>query len=133
MQLMIRFMKGMLTLALPWQVWMGLLLLANLVLPFAFWETLEAKVVLAGTAASLILMMFIFARLGFVKLLGLGHLPWLFTVPWLLFKLNQTADGSLFFYWLLSVVLLDGISLGIDLVDGVRYWRGERQAAALDA
>jgi len=76
---------------------------------------------------SMVIMMTLFAKLGYVRLLGLGHIPWLFTVPWLWSRLSQTIESGPFYYWLLAVVVLDSISLLIDAVDVVRYWKGERQ------
>ncbi len=131
---MMRFNKAILTLPMPWRIWMGLLIFANLVSPFFFLGTLEASVVLVGFAASVTLMLTLFARFGFVRLLGLGHTPWLFTVPWLAMRLSEEGVGGPFYYWLLGVVVLDGLSLVIDAVDVVRYWKGERQATVtLDA
>ncbi len=123
---LIGFNKGILTMAKPWQVWMVLLVLVNLVLPFFFLGNPEAMVVLVGVIASMFIMMTLFARFGFVRLLGLGHIPWLFTVPWLWLQLGQTIESGPFYYWLLAVVVLDSISLVIDAVDVVRYWKGER-------
>ncbi len=129
-----RFNKSILTLPMPWRIWMGLLILANLVYPFFFLGTLEAQVVLVGFAASITLMLTLFARFGFVRLLGLGHTPWLFTVPWLTMRLSEGVIVGPLYYWLLGVVVLDGLSLVIDAVDVVRYWKGERQATVtLDA
>jgi len=122
-----QFNKGILTLPRPWRAWMGLLVLANMIMPFFFLETPEAQVVLIGVVASMTIMVALFAKLGFVKLLGLGHIPWLFTVPWLVWRLGQVTASGFFFYWLLAVVILDGISLLVDAVDVLRYARGERQ------
>jgi hypothetical protein len=125
-KILIGFNKGVLTMAKPWQVWMVLLVLVNFVLPFFFLGTPEATVVLVGGMASMVIMMSMFAKFGFVRLLGLGHFPWLFTVPWLALQLSQTIESGAFYYWLLAVVVMDSISLVIDGVDAVRYWRGER-------
>jgi len=113
--------------AKPWRVWLMLLVSVNLVSPFFFLGTPEAKVVLVGMGASMAMMMALFARYGYVRLLGLGHIPWLFTVPWLWSRLGEAATSGAFHYWLFAVVLLDSISLVIDAVDVIRYWTGERQ------
>jgi len=126
---MIGFNKGILTMAKPWQVWMVLLVLANMVLPLVFLGTPEATVVLAGAMISMSIMLILFAKFGFVRLLGLGHTPWLFMVPWLWLQLGQSTQSGPFYYWLLSVIVLDSISLVVDAVDVVRYWAGERQAS----
>ena len=125
-KILIGFNRGVLAMAKPWQFWMVLLVAANFVLPFFFLGTQEAIVVLTGAGVSLVIMLTLFAKLGYVKLLGLGHIPWLFTVPWLWLQLGQTIESGPFYYWLLAVVVLDSISLVIDAVDVARYWKGER-------
>jgi len=117
----IGFNKGALTLPKPWQGWMGLMLLANLILPIVYLNTLEAKVVLAGFVVSFILTLYLFSKFGFVKLLGLGHTPWLFTVPWLASRLTEVVPLGPFYYWLLAVVIIDSFSLLIDGADAVHY------------
>ncbi len=123
----IGFNKGVLAMAKPWQAWMVLLVSVNMVLPLFFLGKPEALVVLVALMVSMFTMVTLFAKFGFVRLLGLGHFPWLFTVPWLALQLGQTMASGPFYYWLLSVVILDSISLVIDAVDVTRYWRGERQ------
>lgn len=124
---MIGFNKSILAMAIPWRIWMVLLVSVNLVLPLFFLGTLEAKVALVGMMASMSIMLILFAKLGFVRLLGLGHFPWLFTVPWLGSRWGQTVDSGPFYYWLLAIVAINGISLVIDAVDVVRYGMGDRQ------
>ena len=124
---LIGFSSGVLAMAKPWQFWMALLVTANMVLPFFFLGTPEAIVVLAGVGVSMVIMLTLFAKLGYVKLLGLGHIPWLFTVPWLWSRLDQTVESGPFYYWLVAVIVLDSISLVIDTADVVRYWKGDRQ------
>ncbi len=123
----IGFNKGILAMAKLWQVWMVLLVSANMVAPWFFLGTLEAIVTLVGVMIGMLLMMVLFARYGFVRLLGLGHLPWFFTVPWLLHRLDEAVGSGPFYYWLLAVITLNSISLIIDTVDVIRYLKGDRQ------
>jgi hypothetical protein len=69
----------------------------------------------------------LYAKFGFVRLLGLGHFPWLFTVPWLCLQLGKSTESGFFHYWLISVIVIDIISLVIDTVDVARYCMGDRQ------
>jgi hypothetical protein len=126
-QAFVGFNKGILAMPKFWLGWTILLVTANLVSPWFFLGTLEATVVLTGVMLSLTLMITLYAKYGFVRLLGLGHAPWLLTVPWLWSRLGQTKEGELFYYWLLTVVVLDSVSLIIDAVDAIRYWMGERK------
>ncbi len=123
----IGFNKGVLAMAKPWQAWLVLLVSVNMVAPFFFLGKLEAIVALVGIAISMVVMVTLFAKFGFVRLLGLGHFPWLFTVPWLGLQLIQTIESGTFYYWLFAIVVINSISLVIDAVDVGRYWMGDRQ------
>ena len=120
----IGFNKCILAMKAPWKIWMGLLVSVNMILPWFFWGNLEAIVVLVGIMVSMCIMLTLYAKYEFVRLLGLGHFPWLFTVPWLFMQLDKTSGA--FYYWLLAVIILNGISLVIDAVDVIRYGLGER-------
>ena len=124
LKVLMGFNKGVLSMPWPWQVWLGLLVFVNAVPPLFFLETLEAKVVLVGFVVSAAFMLTLFAKLGYVKLLGLGHAPWLFTVPWLWSRLGDVTPSGWFYYWLIAVIIQNGLSLVIDAVDVVRYLKG---------
>ncbi len=123
---MIDFFRAMLLLPKPWVVWEGLLIAANLVAPLFFIGSLEAKVVVVAIMVGAITQMAIFRAKGFVRLLGLGHFPWVLMIPWLWSRLGQLEVNNLFAYWLVAVIVLDGLSLIIDATDVVRYIKGER-------
>ena len=127
MKAMIGFTKGLMSMPMPWLVWLGLLLAVNVVGPIYFFEALEAKVVLVAFLASLGLMTAIFAAKGFVRLLGIGHILWVPMVPWLWIRLDQVGPGEPIGYWITAVIILDSISLIIDGIDVLRYLKGERR------
>ena len=127
MKAMIGFTKGLMSMPMPWPVWLGLLVAVNLAGPVCFFETLEAKVVLAAFLASAASMTAIFAAKGFVRLLGIGHIFWIPMVPWLWTRLDQVEPGNLIGYWMIAVVALNGISLIVDAINVVRYVTGDRK------
>ncbi len=131
MKAMIGFAKGMLSLKKPWVAWLGLLILANMVLPLVFIETLEAELVLAAFVVGAVFQMAIFHAKGFVRLLGVGHIFWVPLVYWLWTRLDPASLDSFFEYWMLSVVVLDSLSLIVDAVDVLRYVKGDRQPYVL--
>jgi hypothetical protein len=45
---------------------------------------------------------------------------------WLVFRLDHIPEGTLFYGWLLTLIAIDTLSLLIDIVDLVRYLRGDR-------
>ncbi len=127
MKAVIGFTKGLMSMPMPWPVWLGLLVAVNLAGPIYFFAALEAKVVLAAFLASAALMTAIFATKGFVRLLGIGHIFWVPMVPWLWTRFDQVEPGNLIGYWMIAVVAMNGISLVIDAVDVFRYLRGDRK------
>ena len=127
MKAMIGFTEGLMSMPMPWPLWLGLLVAVNTAGPIYFFEALEAKVVLAAFLASAASMTAIFAAKGFVRLLGIGHIFWIPMVPWLWTRLDQVEPGNLIGYWMIAVVAVNGISLIIDAIDVVRYVTGDRK------
>ncbi len=107
-------------------VWLGVLLAVNFVVPLVFVGRLEAQVVLFAGMAGALVQMLLFRAKGFVRLLGIGHVPWIPMVPWLWMRLDQAAWPSAFGFWLVAVIVLDGLSLILDVTDVLRYLGGER-------
>ena len=127
MNAMMGFTKGLMSLPMPWPQWLGLLFVVNIGGSIYFFEALEGKVVLVVFLAGAVFMMAIFARMGFVRLLGIGHILWVPMIPWLWSRLDQVGPSDPLGYWITAVMILDGISVIIDVIDVFRYLRGERQ------
>ncbi len=124
MTIMLAFMKTMFVNGKGLAAWIALLLIMNMALPLVYIGTLEGQVVLAALMAGAVTQVSMFSRLGFVRLLGVGHVYWIPMLPWLWTRLSSTS--GLFEYWLMAVIVLDGVSLVIDVADVARYARGER-------
>lgn len=120
------FVKGMLVFPPTVWLWLALLMTANMVLPLVFIASLEGQVVFLCMLIGAMLQMAIIARLGFVRLLGLGHILWLLLVPWLWGRLELHQPGTSFRYFLAGVMVINTISVLIDAADVVRWMRGER-------
>jgi hypothetical protein len=125
MKVMMDFMKTMLLMPRPWVAWVGLLMTANFVFPLIFITTLEGQIVLGTGMVSAMIQMGIFQTKGFVRLLGIGHSPWIPLLLWLWTRLN--FDSSLFAYWILALMVLNSLSLLIDALDVIRYLKGEKE------
>ncbi len=126
MKAMIDFLRTMLTLPKPWLAWVLLLVTFNMVIPLFYLGTREGKVVLGAIVFGAVLQTVIFSAKGFVRLLGIGHIAWVPMVPWLWTRVDLAPANSLFRYWLLTTIALVSLSLLIDAVDVIRYFRGER-------
>ena len=112
----------------PWNLWVGLMAMINMVGGLVYIRTPEGQLALACLMLGFLIMWVIYAQKGFVRLLGLGHLvAWPTLMVWCAKVVAQGNAEGVFKYWLVSVLLVNGISLVIDLVDVVRYSLGEKQ------
>ncbi len=127
MKVMMSFIKTMLIMPIQWQIWLGILVTANIIVPIYFIHTLEAQVVMVTAIVGLVIMAVIFSMKGFVRLMGIGHIGWLPLVFWLGTKLEHVSADSTFGYWIIAVIVMDSLSLIIDTMDVFRYIKGERQ------
>ena len=89
MRAFIKFNKGMMKMPVRWQLWLMLMVAVNLVVPLFFLDHLEAQVVIGVLLASMTLMMILTARVGFTRLLGLGHIFWFPLLYFLWTRLDQ--------------------------------------------
>jgi hypothetical protein len=122
----IDFLKALLSMPRYWVVWIGLLALVNLIIPLFLLGTPESTAVLTFLLVGAALQMSIFRARGFVRLLGLGHFPWLLMIPWLVQRIRLAPPDSPFLLWLTAVVIVDSLSLVLDITDVFRYLGGER-------
>lgn len=99
-------------------IWVGCLMMINLG-SLAFWEEPLARWILGVFMASAILMMGLYARFGFEKLLGLGHFLWIPLLPVVLLAI-PSAQGA-FRTFLMVWAGATAISLVFDVVDVWRY------------
>lgn len=110
-----------------WRVWFWVLILVNVVGPLLFIDRLEAQLTLAAYIVSGIVIVALHRRAGWIRLLGMGHFPWLALLPWLAYRHAEASAGDLFGAWLAAVIVVDTACLIIDAVDISRFIRGERQ------
>ena len=123
---MIGLMKSILKMPSPWLFWIMLMVMVNLILPLFYIQTLEAQLTITSFFAGAVTQFYIHSKLGFVRLLGLGHIFWIPLVIWLGFRLGDISLDSPFGIWLASLVLINSVSLVIDAIDVVRSVGGER-------
>lgn len=125
LEAMVRFTMGVLRSKPLVLVWMILLILANGIAPLLFLARLEAQVVFATFLLSIGLMTWLTARYGFSRILGLGHVLWVPMVIFLLVRANA-LEMDAYGIWVGTVVVLNVISLMIDVRDVMQYVRGAK-------
>jgi hypothetical protein len=126
MNAFIKFNKGLMNLPLPVKLWMGLLVIFNMIIPLFYLERLEAQLVLAGLMASMALMTLITATTGFSRLMGLGHIFWIPLLYFLWTHLDQIPPNDGFGIWVRSLMVINAASLILDGVDILKYLARER-------
>ncbi len=126
MRAFIKFNKGMMKMPLPWQLWLMLLVTVNLVIPLFYIDWLESQVVVGVFVTSLVLFSILTARVGFTRLLGLGHILWVPLLWFLWTRLDQNPPDDLVGIWIRTLMTLNAMSLVIDAIDVSRYIAGDR-------
>jgi hypothetical protein len=109
-----------------WRIWFWVLMLFNLIAPLFFFDRVEAWTVMITYVAAGSIVTFLHRRIGWVRLLGVSHFPWFALLPWLVFRYLQTNPEGAFSFWILSTILIDTTALAIDVVDVIRYIKGDR-------
>ena len=124
------FTRTMLSMPKHWVLWLMVLMLVNAGGGIVFFSTLEGKATLVVLLLSAALLMFIYRVRGFVRLLGAGHILWFGLVPWLAYRLDGVPEEGWLGAWMVAVIAFNSVSLVIDVVDVIRYLRGEREPTA---
>jgi len=91
-----------------------------------FLPRMEAWVVLGTGLLAATIMTVLHAKLGYVRLVGIGHFVWIPMLIWLVFGLDHIQKGTLYYGWVLTLIAMDTVSLLIDIIDLIRYLRGDR-------
>lgn len=110
-----------------WRIWFWVLILVNFVAPLFFLQHASASLVLISYVIAGVVIVVLHRRLGWVRLLGAGHFPWVVLLPFLVVQVNTLFPTTIYGAWLLTVIIVDVVALGIDIVDVIRYLRGERK------
>jgi hypothetical protein len=99
-------------------LWVLFLMLVNMA-SLAFWQEAVAQLILMTFLASAMLMMGLYSRYGFTKILGLGHFPWVPMLAYIVMQLPGAA--AVFKCYLLVLSASIAISLVFDAHDVWTY------------
>jgi hypothetical protein len=104
-------------------IWVFYLMVINMV-SVGFWHEPDAKLIFFTFMISAMLMMGLYSRFGFEKLLGLGHFPW---IPLLVYVLTQIPSfAGAFKSYLLVLSISIAISLVFDIIDVWKYFTNRK-------
>ncbi len=104
-------------------VWVLILMIVN-VSSAGFWNESLAKVIFAAFMLSAMLMMGLYSRFGFEKILGMGHIIWLPLLVYVLMRIPAARDT--FKGYLIVWSIFTVISLVFDVVDVWKYFTSQK-------
>jgi len=105
-------------------IWVFYMMAINLY-AIRFWDEPLAKAIVVVFLISSILMMGLYAKFGFTKILGLGHILWIPLVIYIAFSIVGASGSYLSYLIVLSITI--SISLIIDIYDVWTYFKEKRQ------
>ena len=121
------FMRGMLRFPFGVKLWLFVLMVVNMIVPLIYFDHLEAHIVLITFFLGAGLLVVLTGKFGFTRILGLGHILWIPLVVYLISRLDYYPVADPYGLWMRSVIVLNSISLVIDIWDVVRYAKGDRE------
>jgi len=122
------FMIKMFQVPVGWRIWLATLMAANMVAPLFFINRIEAQAAFVAINVGAFTGAFLYKQQGFTRLLGLMHWPWIFLLPFLWMRLDAVSAAEPLGIWIRAVLVLNSLSLILDLVDVIKYAIGDRQS-----
>ena len=118
----LHFFKELLQRPIYEVIWVGYMMVLNL-FAIQFWDELLAKIIIIVFVASSMLMMGLYSRYGFSKILGLGHILW---VPLVIYiAISISGAGGLYLAYLIVLLITLSVSLMIDIHNVWSYFKEE--------
>ena len=105
-----------------WVFWLMVINVASLL----FWSEPLAKIIFLTFMLSAMLMMGLYSKFGFEKILGLGHILWIPLLAYLLMELPSLPGD--FKNYLVVLSLSITASLAFDIVDVWSYFSNSNKA-----
>jgi len=104
-------------------IWVFYLMVINVV-SVGFWGEPLAKLIFISFMISAMLMMGLYSKFGFEKILGLGHILWVPLLVYILTQISSVEDG--FKSYLVALSISIAISLAFDIFDVWNYFTNRK-------
>ena len=121
------FMIKMFSMAVGVRVWLVVLMFFNMILPLVFIRHPEALATFIAVNIGFLTGVYLYKIQGFTRLLGALHWPWIFLLPYLWGRLDVVSVGEPFGIWIRAVLVLNILSLILDIIDVLKYAAGDRK------
>ncbi len=103
------------------------MVVVNFFIPLVLIFHIEAQVTIICALVGVALGLIIFKFDGYRRLLALMHLPWVFLVFFLWERLQFYRSWDFLGIWLKSLILINSISLLLDIKDLILYFSGKKE------
>lgn len=131
MKAFVRSAKGLMAkmdeLSIGWRIGLRVLMALNIAVPLFFLPRVEAQATLAAILLAFTTGTVIYARVGFVRLVGAMHWPWIPLLAFFVTRLEQIPANDFFGLWVRAVILTNGLTLISDIKDVTQYLAGNHQ------
>ncbi len=104
-------------------IWVLILMIVNIT-SIGFWDEPLAKVIFVTFILSAMLMMGLYSRFGFEKILGMGHILWLPLFVYVLMRIPAESDTFKSYLIIWSIITV--ISLVFDVIDVWKYFASQK-------
>lgn len=104
-------------------IWVFFLMIVN-VASVGFWNEPLAKIIFVTFMLSAMLMMGLYSRFGFEKILGMGHIVWIPLLIYVLMEIPTARDTFKSYLIILSISIVT--SLVFDIVDVWKYFTSRK-------
>jgi len=128
--MMMDFNRGVMKLPPIWRAWLVLLVTFNFVIALFFIGHVEARWVIFVFMLGGMIGMVLNRIQGFTKLLGVMHIGWFPLLYYLWLRLQTGELTGLYSTWLWALVILNAISLVIDVSDVFQYIIGRGRGSS---
>jgi hypothetical protein len=108
-------------------VWVLFLMIVH-VASVAFWDEPLAKVIFVTFMLSAMLMMGLYSRFGFEKILGMGHILWIPLLVYVLMEIPAARNTFKIYLIILSISIV--VSLVFDTVDAWKYFTSRKSTSS---
>lgn len=98
----------------------------HFVAPLFFLEHMTARWMAAAFVLGGMIMGWMHMKMGITRLMGLGHAPWLVPMALIFADLWSGTFSGGYHNWLIAAAIIGTACLLIDVIDVMRYLRGDR-------
>ncbi len=121
------FMIKIFQVPVGWRIWLATLMAANMAAPLFFLNHIEAVAAFVAINVGAFTGAYLYKKQGFTRLLGLMHWPWILLLPFLFSRLDVVSVGEPLGIWIRAVLILNSLSLILDVIDVLKFATGDRQ------